>query len=161
MLLPFSAWGQDPAFLLLQQKTSSNDQSSEINGTVWVSELPEEECCSGYEGYYWNVLIICCVQLLVELFVHGTLFIVIFTGHLGEQMPCSKRIRRQGKQSGTVMCHVPILLKRKHVLKSYASAVAETQMWWFIPSSKSRCKEFSLVANEKVNLILERQRFLK
>lgn len=44
-------------------------------------------------------------------------------------MPCSKRIRKEGKWSDTGVRHVLILLRTKHVLKSYASAVAETQMW--------------------------------
>lgn len=102
-------------------------QSSQINGSSWFPELPKEEYCSGYEQYYRNSLIMCCLQLLL----HETLFIIVFTGHLAEQMPY-RRIRKEGGLSDTDMYlsrHVLILLRRKWVLHSCASAVAEIQMW--------------------------------
>lgn len=50
------------------------------------------------------------------------------------------------------MRHLLILLRRKHVLKSYARAVAEILDGMNHHICKSCCEEFSLVANEVVNL---------
>lgn len=41
----------------------------------------------------------------------------------------AKELGKKENGSDTGMCHVLILLRRKHILKSYAGAVAEIQMW--------------------------------